>query len=122
MKLAGSESLNMKDDSGDRVTELLHAMKSLSAYVLLDRIFSTVSLEMCTDLVQHEMLGALFLGYSLYSFLHNFQLVIVLNVDISTKQGPFEGSCCRFCFVNRLLLHVLKLGYAIFSDFVILLV
>ncbi|XP_031397257.1 kinesin-like protein KIN-14B isoform X2 [Punica granatum] len=31
VKLAGSESLNVKDDSGERVTELLHAMKSLSA-------------------------------------------------------------------------------------------
>ena len=36
--LAGSASSNVEDDSGERVTDLLHAMKSLSAYVL--RIFS----------------------------------------------------------------------------------
>lgn len=31
--LAGSEGLITEDDSGDRVTDLLHVMKSLSAYV-----------------------------------------------------------------------------------------
>lgn len=39
--LAGSESLNMEDDKGERVTEVLHVMKSLSAYVLLAYIFSS---------------------------------------------------------------------------------
>ena len=33
--LAGSEGLITKDDSGERVTDLLHVMKSLSAYVVL---------------------------------------------------------------------------------------
>ncbi|KAK4796405.1 hypothetical protein SAY86_028731 [Trapa natans] len=41
VKLAGSEGLNLNDDSGDRVTELLHAMKSLS--VLGDVLSSLTS-------------------------------------------------------------------------------
>lgn len=32
--LAGSEGLIVEDDSGERVTDLLHVMKSLSAYVI----------------------------------------------------------------------------------------
>lgn len=32
--LAGSEGLVVEDDSGERVTDLLHVMKSLSAYVV----------------------------------------------------------------------------------------
>ena len=37
--LAGSEGLITEDDSGDRVTDLLHVMKSLSAYVISMRYF-----------------------------------------------------------------------------------
>jgi hypothetical protein len=33
--LAGSEGSITEDDSGERVTDLLHVMKSLSAYVIL---------------------------------------------------------------------------------------
>ena len=33
--LAGSECLITEDDSGERVTDMLHVMKSLSAYVYL---------------------------------------------------------------------------------------
>ena len=33
--LAGSEGLITEDDCGERVTDLLHVMKSLSAYVIL---------------------------------------------------------------------------------------
>ena len=33
--LAGSEGLITEDDSGERVTDMLHVMKSLSAYVYL---------------------------------------------------------------------------------------
>ena len=38
--LAGSEGLITEDDSGDRVTDLLHVMKSLSAYVISMHYFS----------------------------------------------------------------------------------
>lgn len=39
--LAGSEGLIAEDDSSERVTDLLHVMKSLSAYVLMIiRVFS----------------------------------------------------------------------------------
>lgn len=38
--LAGSEGLITEDDSGERVTDLLHVMKSLSAYVILVLLFS----------------------------------------------------------------------------------
>ena len=37
--LAGSEGSIAEDESGERVTDLLHVMKSLSAYVML--IFSS---------------------------------------------------------------------------------
>lgn len=33
--LAGTEGLITEDESGERVTDLLHVMKALSAYVLL---------------------------------------------------------------------------------------
>lgn len=36
--LAGSEGSIAEDDSGERVTDLLHVMKSLSAYVILANI------------------------------------------------------------------------------------
>lgn len=36
--LAGSEGSIAEDESGERVTELLHVMKSLSAYVIFTKI------------------------------------------------------------------------------------
>ena len=42
--LAGSEGQILEDDSGERVTDLLHVMKSLSAYVMLTIIFSCVAI------------------------------------------------------------------------------
>jgi len=37
--LAGSEGLISEDDSGERVTDMLHVMKSLSAYAFFHNVF-----------------------------------------------------------------------------------
>lgn len=37
--LAGSEGLISEDDSGERVTDMLHVMKSFSAYVFFHNVF-----------------------------------------------------------------------------------
>jgi len=37
--LAGSEGLISEDDSGERVTDMLHVMKSLSAYAFFSLCF-----------------------------------------------------------------------------------
>ena len=41
--LAGSEGSIAEDESGERVTDLLHVMKSLSAYVMFARIKSSIT-------------------------------------------------------------------------------
>lgn len=54
--LAGSEGLITEDDSGERVTDLLHVMKSLSAYALLTSPASPLNyLINCTALVATKL-------------------------------------------------------------------
>lgn len=50
--LAGSGSLTMEVDSGERATDLLHVMKSLSAYVVLSSSYC------CLQLYQYIWLTA----------------------------------------------------------------
>ena len=61
--LAGSEGQILEDDSGERVTELLHVMKSLSAYVILTIIFFLYCYHVFCLLTKHEKLHVMKLSF-----------------------------------------------------------